>query len=183
MSHRTVTLLCVLAGMMFASSGAATAQTIIFKSAAAKEAQREYEETLAKAREEYSKKLQLALVAAVTQQETEETNRIKEVMENVKLQKTSNDADPLVRARNQLINTSWTWNRPKNPNFFTLRPKGLVAKRKGASGTWEMIEPRVALLTFEPYLFVLSFDKSLRSYRVLKAYQPVKTLYTVGKKR
>ena len=120
------------------------------------------------AHSEHIANLEAALAQALAEDELDEAIHIRRSISMEKL-----------RAR--VTDTSWTWNRPDDPNTIHFRDGRFVTTGKGAGGVWEVLEDKTVIVKFGADLFMFRFNEDFESYRV-NAYSPARTLFRNGRK-
>ena len=149
-----------------------------FTSQAAKEAAQKYEQSLKEARALYSTELE---AAAKETDDVDELIRIRDTREGILEQKTSEEATDVARAREKVTGRTYSWNRPRRPDRITFMTQGRVKRSKGPMGVWQMIEPTIGIVKFSDSHFLVKFDDKYEQFQV-KAFGPIKTEYTTGKR-
>lgn len=158
-----------------------------FETAGAKQAQERFLAALKSAQDTYASDLEIAAKQAVADNNLEEVVRIKEKIDDLKSQQQLDRGDPVVRLRRRLKDTTWTFlrsDKPNTPETMKFHAGNRVTKVLGnrqATGVWESIESKVAIVKFKDTLFLFEFDDGVRSFRVV-AFGPLKTVYTSGRR-
>ena len=132
------------------------------------EAPASLEEAVNAAHAEYIANLEAALEQALSEGELDEAIHVRR---SISMEQT----------RAKLTNTSWTWNRPNDPDTIHFRGGRVITTGKGSEGVWEVLEEETIIVKFGETLFMLGFNEAITSYTV-KAYNPVRTNYSSGRK-
>lgn len=139
----------------------ATSHADDFTSAAAKAAEKKYEDAVAKARDQYLADLAKAAKSALDAGQLGEANRITEEITFINAQKKSDEGDPIVLARRQIEGTRWTWFGRQR---LTLKRGGEAVTSLGQKGRWEMLEPQTIIIKFQD-LFVLGLNEDMDEFK------------------
>lgn len=165
--------LLVLAGVGIAfeerAAGRAPSQSLPkLKNLKAKIAQQEYELALKNARTDFAAKLETVLKEVLAEGDLEAGTRISTVRKSIETQKTSEDSDPLARARKKIEGSRWNWYRKNEKTrraIIKLMPNNRVEHTSGRTGAWVLTDKYTAIVGFGD-VYIFKFDKNYRKIQI-----------------
>ncbi len=163
----------------------ALAQAQEFMTQASKDAAAAYEADLAAARAKYTAALDHAALKAVEMGDLEEVVRIKDRKTELVAQTSSVDADPLVRARQRVQGTKWSWTSTvsgRNSSGVEFLTDGRIKLSGVDIGAWAMAEPDILVMRTDDGLWLMKFDKNYERYIDIRNYKLGKHNIVPGKR-